>query len=157
KPEGGNMPPEYFQWLGINEPPEKGEYLVSYPNYLKDRLKEQFVARQEELNERMTRATRWPWRAADEPELAEWLKRNQKPLAFVIEATTLPDYYNPLVPRRAPGWCGSLMDSLLPNVQKCREVAAALACRAVLRATSGETDAAWQDLLACHRLGRLLS
>src|SRR5262249_50989823 len=73
KPEGGNMPPEYFQWLGINEPPEKGEYLVSYPNYLKDRLKEQFVARQEELNERMTRATRWPWRAADEPELAEWL------------------------------------------------------------------------------------
>src|ERR1700747_1890504 len=27
-------PPEYFQWLGIESPPEQGEYLVSWQNYL---------------------------------------------------------------------------------------------------------------------------
>src|SRR5947209_1598829 len=38
-PEGGAMPAEYFQWLGIEAPPEHGEYLVSWQNYLKEHSK----------------------------------------------------------------------------------------------------------------------
>src|SRR5947207_1711495 len=38
-PEGGTMPPEYFQWLGIESPPEEGDYLVSWSNYLKQHVK----------------------------------------------------------------------------------------------------------------------
>lgn len=49
------------------------------------------------------------------------------------------------------------MAALLPGVQKCREVAAALACRAMLRTAEGKYDAAWQDLQACHHLGRHLA
>jgi hypothetical protein len=41
---------------------------------------------------------------------------------------------------------------------KCdRELAPALAARALLRAGEGKFDEAWQDVLACHRLGRLLA
>src|SRR5262249_280178 len=39
----------------------------------------------------------------------------------------------------------------------CREVASALAIRAMLRVGEGKLDEAWQDLLACHRLGRLVA
>jgi hypothetical protein len=44
----------------------------------------------------------------------------------------------------------------MPSVQKCRDLATALAARALLHAGEGRFDEAWQDLLACHRLGRLV-
>jgi hypothetical protein len=46
------------------------------------------------------------------------------------------------------------MGALLPAIQKCRELAAALTARAMLLTSAGKADAAWRDLLACHRLGR---
>ncbi len=42
-------------------------------------------------------------------------------------------------------------------MQKCRELAVALTARAMLRVAEGKLDDAWQDLLACHRLGRLVA
>src|SRR5437660_2738303 len=95
RPEGGRgMPPEYFQWLGIESPPEQGEYLVSWPNYLKELSKN--GAEIHAYDERRLRAAQWPWTAKDEPELADWLKRNDKPLALMLEATRRAQYYNPL-------------------------------------------------------------
>src|SRR5262245_8065346 len=29
RPEGGEMPDEYFRWLAIEKPPENGEYLIT--------------------------------------------------------------------------------------------------------------------------------
>jgi hypothetical protein len=157
RPEGGttNLPAEYFQWLGIESPPEQGEYLVSWQNHLKEHSKSgsELVA----YDDRMRRAAQWPWAAKNEPELAGWLKRNEKPLALMMEATRRPQYYNPLVPKRTEDWSPGLLGALLPSVQRCREVASALACRAMLRLSEGRIDEAWQDLLACHRLGRLLA
>jgi hypothetical protein len=155
-PEGATMPPEYFQWLGY-EPPEQGEYFVIREKYLKERLRDDFSAQRRELTDRMDRAIKRPWTTKDEPELAEWLRRNEKPLAEIIRATQRLDFYNPLVPRRTEDWSPGLYSSLLPSVQICREVAAALACRAMLRLREGKTEKAWEDLLACHRLGRLVA
>lgn len=39
---------------------------------------------------------------------------------------------------------------------QCREVSKGLAARALFRASQEAGDDAWQDLLACHRLGRLV-
>jgi hypothetical protein len=151
-PEGGTMPPEYFQWLGIESPPEQGEYLVSWQNFvIRDAIK------RDTNSDPMVRATNQPWTAKDEPELADWLARNEKPLAVVMEATRRPQYYNPLVPNRTEDWSPGLLSALVPSVQKCRELTTALACRAMLRVSEGKIDEAWQDLLACHRLGRLLA
>src|SRR5262249_31869546 len=41
-------------------------------------------------------------------------------------------------------------------IQACREIANALVWRAMLAIAEGRVDAARQDLLACHRLGRLI-
>jgi len=158
RPEGGtSMTPEYFQWLGIESPPEQGEYLVSWQNYLKEHPKIGDDKERVADSDQMLRAASWPWTANDESELADWLKRSEKPLAMVMEATWRPEYYNPLVPSRTEDWSPGLLAALLPSVQRSRELATALACRAMLRVSEAKFDEAWRDLLACHRLGRLVA
>ncbi len=163
-PEGSTMPEEYFQWLGRPAPPEDGAYFVRWDRFVKDWAKEP----EEEIgrpgrdttdfhDKRLARAKKWPWAAADEPDLAEWVTKNARPLAALTQASTRPAYYNPLAPRRnADGSNGHLFAYLLSNVQVCRYGANALACRAMLHLKAGRTEESWQDLITCHRLGRLM-
>jgi hypothetical protein len=153
-PEGGDgMPPEFFKRLGISEPPRNGDYFISLNSYMRNNLKlapEAFMGVWDKLD--MTR--KQPWDEKDYPQIAAWLKANEKPLTLVIEACNRPDYYNPLVSHGDGKSPGSLSGVLLPAVQKCRELAATLISRAMLYLFAGKSDAAWKDLLACHRLGR---
>jgi hypothetical protein len=154
-PEGGNrMPPAFFRRLGIEEPPPRGDYLVALDAFLKGRINFE-AGGWEELYDKQTRASQRPWKASDFPHLADWLKANEKPLAVAVEATKRPGWFNPLVSRRPQP--GSLLGARLSGVQKCRELARALICRAMLRVQEGKFDDAWQDLLASHRLGRLVA
>ncbi len=156
-PQGGRgMPDEFFKRLGIDRPPKDGAYFIGLDAYARDQLKlgpDEFDA----LYDEQSRSTQRPWPAKDYPHIAAWLKVNEKPLAVAFEATKRPDYFNPLVSRWTEKDPGSLLSALLPSVQKCRELANALAARAMLRVGEGKFDEAWQDLLACHRLGRLVA
>ena len=161
-PEGGKPPPaEFFKRLGIPQPPEKGEYFIGTGRYLRNLLKLEPNAVLRLRSEGGGRSARTggsitkPAMAGDNPRIAEWLRLNEKPLALIIEATKRPQYYSPVIARRKDGSRGSLVGRLMPAVQKCRELAAALNSRAMLRIAEGKFDAAWQDLLAIHRLGRL--
>jgi hypothetical protein len=158
-PEGGTVPEDYWLWLGAPPPQEKKGYFIRDGDYWKQLTKDENNSREtfEEFDKRMSKAIRWPWRAQDEPELTGWLKQNEKALASVKEATLRSEYYNPVMPRTPnDGSRPMLIGALLPNVQVCRGIAAALVCRAMLRVNEGKTEEAWQDLMACPRLGRLL-
>ncbi len=162
RPEGGEVSAQVFKWLGIEPPPERGDYFVGMQAYLKDHVKVEPIGAPgrrgewEEIFDQQSRATQRPWRALDYPHVAAWLKANEKPLALAVEATKRPDYFNPLVTRKTGKGPTSLIGALLPSVQKCREIASALAGRAMLRVAEGKVEEAWQDLLACHRLARLV-
>jgi hypothetical protein len=151
-PEGGKgMPDEFFVRLGIARPGKEGAYLIGLQSYAKDHLKLDQVATTAFFDQQARAALR-PWARKDFPQVASWLEANEKPLAVVIEATRRPAYFNPLTSfSKGPG---SLLGSILSGVQKCRAAAAALSARAMLRVAEGKHDEAWQDLLACHRLGR---
>ena len=153
------MPEEYWQWLGVPPPPEDGDYFVRYEDDVKSgAINDELDEKKRDQIQRMYRATHWPWRAEDEPEIAKWLKRNEKPLALVIAASQCPNNYSPLVPPSYKDGSREAMGiSLLTSAQACRYIVAALACRAMLRVKHGETAQAWQDLLACHRLARLVA
>lgn len=156
KPEGSNMPAEYFKRLGVPEPPEGGEYFVNSYRYAKDVLQ----LEQEDIQKIYDQqgATRHrPWAAKDYPDVAAWLKGNDKQLAIVQEATKRPKYFNPLVSRRGEDDSSNLIGCLLPSVQVCRELGTVLSCRATLRLGEGRQAEAWDDILACHRLARHLS
>jgi len=156
-PEGGNgMPPAFYKWLDIPPPPKRGDYFINQHTFFRDRLSltnEQIEA----VYEFQSRSTQRPWEAKDCPPLAEWLKANEKQLAVAIEATRRPEYFHPLVSNHKEGEQGSLIGALLPSVQKCRELASSLTTRATLRMKQGKFDDAWQDIMAVHRLGRLLT
>jgi hypothetical protein len=150
------MPAEYFKLLGIEEPSNSGNYFIGLRAFLKDHARiasDQFDA----VFDQASRAWERPWTAKDYPQIAAWLKANEKPLVVAIEATKRPDYFNPLVRPKSKKEPVSLLDARLASVEKCREIARCLGARAMLRVEEGRIDEAWQDLLACHRLSLLLS
>ncbi|MBY0457296.1 MAG: hypothetical protein K2V38_08170, partial [Gemmataceae bacterium] len=154
-PEGGRgMPAEYFKQLGIPEPPKDGDYFIGGFRFRTHAGLDDEEGRA--FDDDQSRAARRPWTAKDYPRVAEWLKANEKPLAVVVEATRRPAYFNPLASVREDGASSNVIACLLPNVQKCRELAAALTARAMLKLADGKPEEAWADLLACHRLGRHL-
>jgi hypothetical protein len=156
-PERDPISPEFFRWLGIEVPAERGDYFFSLQTYLRDRLQVDVDGRVAILQQQQPRVGQRPWTAKDFPHIAEWLKANEKPLALIVEATRLPEYYIPRISPKTEKGPGPLMKALLPGVQRCREVSAALVIRAQLHVGEGDFDRAWQDLLACHRLARLLA
>src|SRR5262249_24941181 len=152
KPEGGRgMPPEFFEQLGITQPPEKGDYLLDIGRFLKQ--SPDFAG--EEINDILQQqgwAGQRPWSAKTYPAVAAWLRANEKPVAVAVAASQRPRYFNPLAAFPTDsGTPGGLIRALLPAVQKCRSLAAALTARAMLRTAEGKYDDAWKDLMACHR------
>jgi aminoglycoside phosphotransferase (APT) family kinase protein len=148
-PEGATMPPEVFRWMGIATPAENGEYFIPLGPYARDHLKVDLDSALAQLD----RSAAHVWTAQDHPAIASWLKTNERPLALVLEATRRSHYFQPVVPG---GRMALLGDSPLDSVHLCPELAKALAARALLRVGEGASEEAWQDLLACHRLGRLV-
>lgn len=156
-PEGGDgFPLEYYRWLDIQVPPKDGDYVLGISAFVTGQLG-LTGERLEAFYEAQGNATKRPWAAKDCTPLAEWIKVNEKPLAVVTEAVKRPEYFNPMVSRRKPGEGSNLIGTLLPSVQKCRELASLFTARAMLRLNEGKLDEAWADLLACHRLGRLVT
>jgi hypothetical protein len=162
RPEGGAMPPAFFRWLGTPEPPPQGDYLIGLDRFLIEKAK---LTRPDidRLYDGMAKYTERPWTAQQFPHIAAWLVANEKPVALAVAASTRAQYYSPLVPGsgRDPGKDhdrpSDLIGAQMPGVQKCREFATALTARAMLAISQERYDDAWQDLLACHRLGRLVA
>jgi hypothetical protein len=148
-PEGGTMPPEFFQWLGTSSPPERGTYYLDLFRYMRLHLVDP-NKNNEFFFDLMDQASLRPWTTRQYPLLAAWLKYNERPLALTVEATHRPKYYSPLV----PGGDGPLIACLIPHVQRCRELANTLVIRAMWHAGEGRHEQAIQDLLALHRLAR---
>ncbi len=155
RPEGVPLPADFFQWLQIDPPPEQDEYFIGLERFIKEHLKINDPEQADAIRNQQTRASQRPWTAKKYPHIAAWLKINAKPLAVVIDGTKRPHYFAPLVPDKDDkGSKGILLTANLSGVQKSRELTAALAARALLRVAEGRRAEAWQDLLACHRLGR---
>jgi hypothetical protein len=110
-----------------------------------------------QFHDRFTQLLQRPWTAKDQPDFAGWLKANEKPLKLVVEATKRLQYFNPITVRRTEQGPHGLISALMPTIGVCREMANALAARAMLHTGEGRFEEAWQDLLACHRLGRLVA
>jgi hypothetical protein len=157
RPYGRPMPAEYFKWLGVPAPPKKGEYFSDLLAYLNQHHPAKRPWNEQELYDLLERLGQRPWTAKEHPHIAAWLKANAKSLASVGEATGKPHYYSPLVSPRTKQGASGLYGALHAAAGRSRELAQALTVRAMGRVGEGRFDEAWQDLLACHRLGRLVS
>ena len=149
----------FFKMLGMPVPPEGGDYYLRLQQHLQ---KTGLIPKPAEVEpgdegldqayKQLDEAMKRPWRREKFPALAGWLAANEKPLALVVEAARRPRLYDPLL---AVDESDMVLGVLLPGAQAHRHLARPLQARAMLRLGQGKADAAWADLLACHRLGRL--
>jgi hypothetical protein len=127
-----------FKRLGLDTPPKPPGPIQWFSN----------LVQEQDLDS----VTTEPWPPDRFPAVAQWLTAKDRALDQAVEASTRPRCYFPLI-RTAPGQ--SIYDLPLPAQQISREIGRALAARAMLRIHQGKVAEAKEDLLACHRLGRL--
>ena len=154
KPEGCEVPARFFQCLGIERPPSQGEYFVDFHRYARDFLRLQIKPGSPEEAEELKVHNR-PWTAKEHANRASWLKVNEMPLALTMQATQRSHYFSPMV--TSENGSRALISTLLPSLSRCRAIGTALRTRAMLRLGEGDYDGAWQDMLTCKRLGRMVS
>lgn len=160
-PESATMVPKFFKLMGIDSPPEEGNYFLNLGQYVKQGGDIEFQdPLWNKISDHQAKSTARPWLAKEHPQIAGWLLANEKPLAVVVEGTKRSEYYSPLVVPNGEedktGMEHSMIAVLLPGVQQTRSFARALSARAMLRTRNGDTEGAWEDLMACHQLGRLV-
>src|SRR5262249_53400649 len=149
------LDPGFYKRLGVDEPPEMGAYFVSLIKFF-DASAPLEPEERARLLDAMVGMQNRTWKATEFPRIAAWLKAMAAPIGVGVEATRRPLYYHPLIPQKNEYGNLSLVTSLMSYVQKCRELANALALRAMLHLGEGRREAAWEDLAACHRLARLV-
>ncbi|NQT40716.1 MAG: hypothetical protein HQ581_24695 [Planctomycetes bacterium] len=137
----------YFRALGMDPLPEQGDYFVSMNEFANTEKLDSFEDHQDA-------AMTGPWSKKQYPDVARWLRANRKPLELAVEAMRRPRYYSPLV---ATGEDFMLMAVMLPGISEYRGIGRALVARAMLQAKAGQIEAAHADLMACHRLARLVA
>ena len=144
-------PARFFKALGIPEPPNNGDHFVDLDQYEKKHVKVDLATYHKWL-----RGYRRPWTAREYPDLAAWIKLNEKHLARIVEASKRTHCYSPVLPRQTKKGPAGLASALYPGFRPTQAVVEALVARAMLRTGEGDASAAWQDLLAVHRLARLV-
>ncbi|MFP6603023.1 MAG: hypothetical protein VB862_10885 [Pirellulaceae bacterium] len=160
-PEGSNLGPQFFKLMKTEILPETGDYFAELNNFIKQELKlKPTDPRWNEIVDQQSEATSHLWTEQQYPNLAAWLKFNEKPLVVLREATLRPRYFSPLIVESeedADALHGGLITALLPGVQSTRSFARALSARAMLHLANNRPEAAWEDILTCQRLGRLVA
>ena len=170
-PGDGKIPLDFFDRMGMTAPPATGDYFVGLWAYCagRDEVRRGQVRRGDyfvrlwaycarhalgQLNAvggAVENLSKRPWTADEHAVASGWLRANEKPLAALREAVKRSQYYHPLLPGKAEK---GLSGAIFSGLTACRELAAALATRAMLQLGHGNASEAWQDLLTCHRLGR---
>ena len=150
---------QYLELLRIEDLPDKGDYFVNLDDYLAEAAPQSRAAAalqdmdSDERWDMLETLCKTPWSAADHPAIAAWLKANEKPLSLIIEASKRPRYYLPRVSESPIPRLVETMTPLLPYLEHVE----ALTARAMLKLDGGDVDGAMVDLLAVHRLARLLA
>lgn len=113
------------------------------------------------LEAQLKTALQRPWAAKEFPELATWLEINADPLKVAVDGCGRPRFYSPQIciddtPDTSAGDMPSMGSRILPEFG-IKQLAEALAARAMLRLERGDVANAWNDTLAVHQLARLLA
>jgi hypothetical protein len=113
------MPAEFFQLLGIEEPPEVGDYFIGLEKYTRDQLKIEDPTSVTQIEAQLKRTAGYPWVAKEHPEVADWLTANEIPLGLIIEASKRPKYFSPVGFGRATEGTQSILTSIDPVFMRC--------------------------------------
>ncbi len=131
--------------LGMPHLPEAGDYQISYTNFMKTHGVTAMANVSYDL------PVKWPFTI--DPLAEQWVKANDRPLRLLIEASKRPRFYIPFDGGNRPE---VIVSVLLSHVAPLKESASLLLARAMFRLNARDVSGFREDLLATHRLARLL-
>jgi hypothetical protein len=152
-----SMRKQFFTKLGIPVPPQEGRYFLRMSKFAEQVAGQNSRPYTDDLFKQQEKGAHKPWSRAELPKLAAWLDFNKESMKAILEATRRPSYYFPLIVSADGGSESILIAALLPLPQESRSFARALTARAMLAVQEGRIEDAQADLLACHRLARLIA
>jgi hypothetical protein len=155
-PEGDRS--KYFKQLGIEVLSDRGDYIASDGEIIERWRRDHLDASSEEvdkLGSQFGEAAQRPWKAEEFPLVAKWVARNETPLKLVADAARRKRCYFPLV-RGARGTEVLYASAVRHQIDGAREAATCLCVRSMMKIAQGDAEGAWQDVLTCHRLSRLI-
>lgn len=155
KADSESAPAELFRLLGCDPPPADGNYFVEFSRFLKDRNEEQATI--DALDRKYAQARERPWTAEDCPELANWLKAIDQPLGLIVAGMKRPRFFAPRVATESTKGAAGIITGPSNVTHLLRYLTQALIARAMNRCANGQSDDAWRDLWACHRLARFIA
>lgn len=150
-----------FKLLGIEPLAEKGDYFV-----FKDEIVERWKAGKLPIDAKelpkndfeefaaFEPAKERPWSREEFPAAAQWLKANEKPLQLIIAASKRPQYFVPQV--GVDGKWPPLIDGMSGFFLHRRDANDLLITSAMFKLHANDSAGAWSDLMAAHRLARLV-
>ncbi len=138
--------------MGIPDPPLRGCYLTT-DDYVRS-LPAGRAVPVNRLDAQFQRGLSGPWAAENLPDLAAWLKSNERALDLAVEASERTRFFIPLLSVADPP---RIIDAMIPSLGSFREITRALRIRAMLRADEGNVQGAFKDLAAARRLARLVA
>jgi hypothetical protein len=95
-----------------------------------------------------------PWTTAEHPDMAAWLMRHEGAIDRLVAAADRPRFWLPS-PSLLDGAPAMLFEMTLEPLRHLRSLSRFVLARALLHAGEGRHAAAWRDIRAVHRLGRL--
>ncbi|MBN2580538.1 MAG: hypothetical protein JXB10_16255 [Pirellulales bacterium] len=148
----------FFNWLGMPAPPEEGEYLLSLedfdPRFKLPPLEQISKHRNqpfEQACEEWDYVCSGPWTSEEFPHFAACLTANEKPLEIFRLASRLPSLATPRIGMERK----VIHNSFAFGFMECRDACYQLVAHAMWRLGLGDVTAAWEDVLAICRWGRL--
>ena len=135
---------KFFQTLGIAAPSGKGT-LRNMAQFAKEQ-------NQKKAFDQQSQAMQHPWSRKDLPLVADWLDANADALKLAIEASKRPRFFVPFASDEKAPFVATPMDVIM----NMRVFSRLLTARAMLALEEGRIEDVQNDLLACHRLARLL-
>ena len=141
--------------MGLKHLRSQGDYYVTPGDWLIGRADpaDPDAPTEDELEQQLADAASDPWSPEDYPALAEWLDANAGPLDLLVAASKRSRYYVPVISNSDPP---QVITILRLDLGDFRQAARALLARAQRKLRQGQAASAWSDVLAVHRLGRLL-
>jgi hypothetical protein len=129
------------------------KYVDAYIRDAGAKSDDELHAQSEDLDRALNESINRPWTADEYPQFVKYLEANKEALDLVVVAADKPRYYAPLLSVEQPMRLMSAAYSVehrLPFLARC------LTARALLRVSQQDYDAAWTDLMACHKLAALV-
>ncbi|EMB17833.1 hypothetical protein [Rhodopirellula europaea] len=151
-----DMPPEYFKEIGRTPPPKDRSHVRYLTAGIADPSSEAAKQRLYLVVEFIQGDPR-PWKRSEFPEVAKVLDGDAEPLRIVLQATERDQFYSPVITRGVDEVDPlPLVAAMDPMTTQLPYLVHSLRMRAMLNLGEGNHEAAWEDLLACFKLGRLL-